>query len=1834
MAGNADFINILREIRGSAAPGETATDGIWYELTQADTNGNAGVYGDILAKYGVVVDNTATLDQAVAIIDGLTVVATELNEGSSPTAQLVGTTLTLGIPKGNTGQTGVTGATGPRGSTGAKGAKGDKGDTGATGADGHTPTEQEVDAIVSANVNVQAAQTLLDDAIVQAEAELTTLVDNKEIAYNANALNRITQYDDNYVSKLTAYNANDATKLSQYNANHIESLENINYAYADRIVQMLKTKRVMGMVDEYVAQTEEHMIPFLSTDDDNYVYYANGTLLVEGVDYTIYDTTTIELVVKANPYDVIAQINTSVLGDMLTAEGIIFVDRIGAANGVAGLDANGLVPSSQLPSYVDDVLEVETYADLPVEGETGKIYVVIADETSNGDTSTYRWTGTVYAMVSNTLSASDVKALYEANPDTNEYSDAEKVLVDVSQVLETTATTLPTAINELVSVKVDKIVGSSLVPDTKVSLYDSHIIDTANPHAVTKAQVGLSNADNTSDLNKPISTATQTALNTTVKLTGNQTIAGVKTFSSDIVGNITGNAGTATKLATPRTITLSGDVSGSASVDGSANVTITTTVQPNSVALGTDTTGNYVVGNTAGTGIVVTGTAGEGWSPTISLSNVGTTGTYSSVTTDAQGRVISGTNPTTLNGYGITDATPSSHVGSTGTAHGIATTSVNGFMSSTDKTKLDGIAAGAQVNVATDLSLGVATATTIPLNSSTGADVVLPAVTTTTAGLMGSSDKSKLDGIAANANNYVHPTSGVAAGTYRSVTVNTSGHITTGTNPTTVSGYGLTDVYTKTENNTSLALKVNNSEKGVANGIATLDTNGKVVLTQIPDSVLGQLEYIGIWNFATLPTATEKGQYWIASVAGNGYEAGDWAVWNGSAFDKVDNTDAVATVAGRTGNVVLTKNDVGLGLVDNTADASKNVLSATKWAAARTVTLSGDVAGSANIDGSANVTITTTVQPNSVELGTDTTGNYVAGVTAGTGISISGTAGEGWSPTITNTAPNVTTNITTTHNATNVGVNSSDGTNGTINGATPTLAGVMTAADKSKLDGITTGATANVGTVTSIATSGAITGGTVTSTGTISHSTADGYLHVPATGTTNNGKVLTAGATAGSLSWTAIPSAPVTSVAGKTGAVTLVKGDVGLGSVDNTADSTKNVLSATKLTTARTIGGVSFDGTSNINLPGVNAAGNQSTTGNSATATVLQTARTIGMSGVAATATSFNGSANIIIPVTSVPTSLLTGVIADANISGSYTGMVNLTGSGIVDFSRFLGTASDTVAAPSFSWTGDLDTGIYSPAADQLAVTTGGVQRALFSSAGITGALVGNASTATKLQTARTISLSGDSTGSVTFDGSANANIVVTRSTANMLSDILAVDGAGSGIDADLLDGQHGSYYGTAAAVALNTAKVSNVSTNLSYTTAATTGTVVSSDGTNATIPAATTALAGLMTNVDKTKLDGIAAGAQVNVATNLSVTAGTTAGPIVTSSTGTNATLPTASATASGVVTTGNQTVAGIKTFSSSPIVPTPTTDTQATNKAYVDGKYSGFKNFIINGGFDIWQRGTSQTTHGYGSSDRWVNFNTGSTKTTSMQITNKTEPFNSIKFCRNVVSSVAGAGNAVGIQQRIEWVNTLHNKTCTLSFYAKADTTKNIAIDFVQYFGSGGTPSAIIEGISATKIQITSSWAKYTITANIPSIFGKSAGTDGNDSFWVRFWFDAGIDFNTRTNSLGQQSGTFDIAQVQLEEGSVATPFENRPYGLELSLCQRYYEVLSVLTTETMARTFFQYKVTKRVTPTLVITQYGGTTYCIDKDSSDYGKTHSVCLSSAAPAAADCSVAASAEL
>jgi len=203
--------------------------------------------------------------------------------------------------------------------------------------------------------------------------------------------------------------------------------------------------------------------------------------------------------------------------------------------------------------------------------------------------------------------------------------------------------------------------------------------------------------------------------------------------------------------------------------------------------------------------------------------------------------------------------------------------------------------------------------------------------------------------------------------------------------------------------------------------------------------------------------------------------------------------------------------------------------------------------------------------------------------------------------------------------------------------------------------------------------------------------------------------------------------------------------------------------------------------------------------------------------------------------------------------------------------------------------------------------------------------------------------------------------------------------------------------------------------------------------------------------------------------------------------------------------------------------------------------------RNYLINGNFDMWQRGTSQTSSGYGSDDRWNNYNVGSTKTHSRQLCTDTERalFNATYYSRTVVNSVSGSDNCVVKLQKIENVTLLAGKTVTVSFWARTDGNKQIAIEFGQNFGTGGTPSGELNGIGVKKFNLTTNWQRFTHTVTLPSITGKVLGTDGiHTTFTIfRFWFDAGSNYNSRTDNLGQQSGTFDIAQVKLEDGSQAT-------------------------------------------------------------------------------------------
>ena len=226
--------------------------------------------------------------------------------------------------------------------------------------------------------------------------------------------------------------------------------------------------------------------------------------------------------------------------------------------------------------------------------------------------------------------------------------------------------------------------------------------------------------------------------------------------------------------------------------------------------------------------------------------------------------------------------------------------------------------------------------------------------------------------------------------------------------------------------------------------------------------------------------------------------------------------------------------------------------------------------------------------------------------------------------------------------------------------------------------------------------------------------------------------------------------------------------------------------------------------------------------------------------------------------------------------------------------------------------------------------------------------------------------------------------------------------------------------------------------------------------------------------------------------------------------------------------------------------------------------GPLAGFRNAIINGDFNVWVRGTSFTGVEYGP-DRWFLGRTGTTRTTTRQaftLGQTDVPGEPEFFCRHVVTSVAGASNFAVMAQRIENVRSFAGQQVTLSFWAKADGSKPIAVEFAQNFGTGGSPSAEVTALGVTKPTLSTSWQLLTVTVTLPSIAGKTLGSDNNSYLAIGVWMDAGSSFNARTSTLGQQSGTFDFSRFQLEPGSAATPFEGRPLGAEISLCERFYQ------------------------------------------------------------------------
>ena len=275
----------------------------------------------------------------------------------------------------------------------------------------------------------------------------------------------------------------------------------------------------------------------------------------------------------------------------------------------------------------------------------------------------------------------------------------------------------------------------------------------------------------------------------------------------------------------------------------------------------------------------------------------------------------------------------------------------------------------------------------------------------------------------------------------------------------------------------------------------------------------------------------------------------------------------------------------------------------------------------------------------------------------------------------------------------------------------------------------------------------------------------------------------------------------------------------------------------------------------------------------------------------------------------------------------------------------------------------------------------------------------------------------------------------------------------------------------------------------------------------------------------------------------------------------------------------------------------------------AYSDGALSN-RNLIINGAMQVAQRGEGAFTSNEYTLDRWQQVENGSSalSTSRAQFTlGQTDvPSDPEFYLSSTLTSGTLASSQAYIRQKIEGVRSATG-VVTLSFYAKADSAKDIAVEFARSYGTGGSPSSFESAISVSTVSLTTSWAYYTVTANLGSLSGKTLGTDGNDWLGVYFWMEAGSDLNARTNSLGLQSGTFDFSLIQLEIGDTATPFEHRSYGDQLRMCQRYYATDSFQsrmcgTTSGDIGEMVQYPVQMRVQPTI---SFANLNYAVNSSS-----------------------------
>jgi len=776
-----------------------------------------------------------------------------------------------------------------------------------------------------------------------------------------------------------------------------------------------------------------------------------------------------------------------------------------------------------------------------------------------------------------------------------------------------------------------------------------------------------------------------------------------------VTAPLIGNASTAATLQNARTISLSGDISGSVSFNGSADVDITATVQPNSVALGTDTTGNYVSGLTQGTGITVTHTPGEGSSPTVAIGQ--DVATSASVT------------------FAKVDTTGDVTVGGNLTVNGTTTTLNTETLAIEDNVVVlnSNVTGSPSQNAGIEVERGSSDNVSLRWNETTDKWETTEDGLTFSPIITSAYLEDRLF------DEHIHPMVRVCQGEeFSGSVVYTDGTLDFD------GGYGIGATLENTINELFVVDNFYGSEVGdrvlvtgqadqIRNGIYTITNVGsasqkwKLTRAKDFDGSFSQSITPGEMVFA-FEGDVFGGHEYVVNSYGTGPNRAHIIGTDGIDFAQSDGTQTLIAHNG----IAFSGNAIGL---------SELSASVGTGADGRTF-LKG-----LTLDSYGRVTSLTESSLTTTELGVHTSGDYVSMLAAGTGVFLASNSGATAIPSIS-IGQDVSLSssvIFARMSAVNVSaqyINAGDITVNNIYGTT--------------IHGALTG---NANTATSLQTARTIAGQLFDGSASIAINPTD-LVGVTATASEINildGATLSTaelnyvdGVTS-SIQTQLNDKAPLASPT-FTGTVTLPDNTVALGT-KTTGDYVQNLTQGTGVTITNNSGesasptiaiGQDVATTASVSFAKVTAAvtgdltGN--VTGNADTATALKNSRSISLSGDLSGSASFDGSGDATISATIQANSVALGT----DTTGNY--MSDLTQGTGVTITHTPGEGSNATIAIG-----------------QAVGTSSSVQFAA-----VTAPLIGNASTATTLETSRTIALNGDLSGSVSFNGSSDVTLTAT----------------------------------------------------------------------------------------------------------------------------------------------------------------------------------------------------------------------------------------------------------------------------------------------------------------------------------------------------------------------------------------------------------------------------------------------------------------------------------------